>query len=41
MRNKLISEGVTVGDIVEMNRQLTFNYADPEDNYFAVSEIRK
>lgn len=36
-RNSMIENGVTVGDIVEMGPDgRTFNFADPEGNYFAV-----
>ncbi|ANU20098.1 glyoxalase [Planococcus plakortidis] len=38
LRNRLAEKGVTVGDIVEMPTGRTFNFADPEDNYFAVRE---
>ncbi|MDE4085863.1 VOC family protein [Planococcus maritimus] len=37
-RNELAEKGVTVGDIVEMPTGRTFNFADAEDNYFAVLE---
>lgn len=37
-RNGLAEKGVTVGDIVEMPTGRTFNFADAEDNYFAVLE---
>lgn len=39
MRAKLIEEGATVGDIVDAGGMTTFNFADPEGNYFAVREI--
>lgn len=38
LRNELAEKGVTVGDIVEMPTGRTFNFADSEDNYFAVLE---
>ncbi|MDE0584624.1 VOC family protein [Planococcus sp. A6] len=38
LRNELAKKGVTVGDIVEMPTGRTFNFADAEDNYFAVRE---
>ena len=38
LRNELAEKGVTVGDIVEMPTGRTFNFADAEDNYFAVLE---
>ena len=41
MRDKLIEKGVNVGDIIEMNGALTFNFSDPEGNYFAVEQIEK
>ncbi|RLJ90698.1 VOC family protein [Planococcus citreus] len=39
LRNELAEKGVTVGDIVEMPTGWTFNFADAEDNYFAVREM--
>ena len=41
MRDKLIEKGVNVGDIIEMNGSLNFNFSDPEGNYFAVEQIEK
>ena len=41
MRDKLIEKGVNVGDIIEMNGALTFNFSDPEGNYFAVEQLEK
>lgn len=38
LRNELAEKGVTVGDIVDMPSGRTFNFADAEDNYFAVLE---
>ncbi|WP_341961971.1 VOC family protein [Planococcus maritimus] len=40
MYNDLAEKGVTVGDIVDMPTGRTFNFADMEDNYFAVLETR-
>lgn len=36
--NELKSKNVTVGDLVTMPFGKVFNFADDEDNYFAVSE---
>jgi lactoylglutathione lyase len=36
--NDLSSNGVTVGEIVDMPTGRVFNFADNEDNYFAVTE---
>ncbi len=41
MRDRLIGNGVNVGDIIEMGGVLTFNFSDYEGNYFAVGEIKK
>jgi lactoylglutathione lyase len=41
MRNNLISNGVKVGEFMEVGDSLTFNFSDIEDNYFAVQEIKK
>lgn len=41
MRATLIERGVTVGEVVTMQNQKTFNFCDNEDNYFAVAEITK
>jgi lactoylglutathione lyase len=41
MREELIMSGVTVGEIMEMEHSLTFNFSDPEGNFFAVEEILK
>lgn len=38
MRDTLQSNGVTVGDLVEMPTGKVFNFADDEGNYFAVIE---
>lgn len=40
MRNRLISNGVNVGEVVEMGDFITFNFSDIEGNYFAVQEIK-
>ncbi|WHX46995.1 VOC family protein [Paenibacillus woosongensis] len=37
----LTKKNVTVGDIVELPAGRVFNFADDEDNYFAVMETRK
>lgn len=39
MRDKLVDAGVTVGNIVEMNDMTSFNFADPEGNWFAVQQV--
>lgn len=39
MRDELEAKGVTVGPIAEHGGQTTFNFADPENHYFAVREI--
>ncbi|MBU9673312.1 VOC family protein [Planococcus sp. CP5-4] len=39
LRNELTEKDVTVGDIVAMPTGRTFNFADAEDNYFAVLEL--
>ncbi|MFD2758008.1 VOC family protein [Gulosibacter faecalis] len=39
MRDTLAEAGVTVGDIVERGDVTTFNFADPEGNWFAVQQI--
>ena len=39
MRAALVERGITVGDIVDAGGMTTFNFADPEGNYFAVREI--
>lgn len=38
LRNELVNKKVTVGDIVEMPTGRVFNFADGEENYFAVME---
>lgn len=35
---KLKAAGITVGEIVDMPGQRVFNFADPENHYFAVKE---
>ncbi|WP_284139792.1 MULTISPECIES: VOC family protein [unclassified Virgibacillus] len=40
MRNELIGKHITVGDIVNMPSGRVFNFADDEENYFAVMERR-
>lgn len=40
MRNRLINNGVKVGEVVEMRDSITFNFSDIEGNYFAVQEIQ-
>lgn len=39
MREDLKAQGVTVGELVEHGGTITFNFSDPEDNYFAVQQI--
>ena len=39
LRDDLVDKGVTVGEIVDMPTGRTFNFADPEGNYFAVLEM--
>ncbi len=39
MHDRLIKEGVTVGEIADNSNQKTFNFSDVEGNYFAVREI--
>lgn len=39
--DKLSSSGVTVGEIVQMGPQRVFNFADDEDNYFAVMDHKQ
>ncbi|MFG6116033.1 VOC family protein [Halobacillus sp. MO56] len=41
LHNDLSSENVTVGEIVSMPAGRVFNFADDEENYFAVMENRK
>lgn len=41
MRNRLINNGVNVGEVMEMGDSLTFNFSDIEGNYFAVQEIKR
>jgi lactoylglutathione lyase len=39
LRDELLKAGGAVGEVIEMNGVRTFNFADPEGNYFAVEEI--
>ncbi|MGK7377184.1 VOC family protein [Planococcus sp. 1R117A] len=39
--NKLSEQNITVGEIVEMPSGRVFNFADREENYFAVMEKSK
>lgn len=39
--NELVNQNVTVGEIMEMPTGRVFNFADSEQNYFAVMEKRK
>ncbi|MHA3683873.1 VOC family protein [Leucobacter sp. HY1910] len=39
MRARLNAAGVTVGELITMGGRTTFNFADPEGNYFAVEQI--
>jgi hypothetical protein len=41
MRNRLINNGVNVGEVVDIGDSITFNFSDIEDNYFAVQEIKR
>lgn len=36
LHEDLFNKGLPVGDIVEMGGSLTFNFPDPDGNYFAV-----
>ncbi|MFD1205225.1 VOC family protein [Sporosarcina contaminans] len=38
LHNDLLNKNVTVGEIIQMPSGRTFNFADGEDNYFAVME---
>lgn len=38
MRTTLSAGGVTVGDLLNTGGRMTFNFADPEGNYFAVEQ---
>ncbi|WP_088008721.1 VOC family protein [Indiicoccus explosivorum] len=38
LRSSLTAKGVKTGEITEMPGGRVFNFADPEDNYFAVKE---
>lgn len=37
---KLTNNGITVGEMVQMGQDKIFNFADYEQNYFAVMEIK-
>lgn len=39
MRTQLEAAGVEVGELVTMGGRTTFNFADPEGNYFAVEQL--
>ncbi|PET36016.1 glyoxalase [Bacillus sp. AFS001701] len=41
MYSDLMNKNVTVGEIVEMPNGRVFNFADDEQNYFAVMEKNK
>lgn len=41
LRDRLMQEGLIVGDILETDDIKTFNFSDPEGNYFAVQEIEE
>lgn len=38
LHSELSNKGVTVGEIIEMPNGRVFNFADCEENYFAVLE---
>ena len=38
LHNELSNKGVTIGDIIHMPNGRVFNFADNEENYFAVLE---
>lgn len=38
LHEKLTTQGVPVGQIVDIQGLRTFNFSDPEENYFAVTE---
>ncbi|MCG3086854.1 VOC family protein [Sporosarcina cyprini] len=40
LRSQLLEHQVTVGEIMEMPSGRTFNFADEEENYFAVMEMK-
>jgi lactoylglutathione lyase len=40
LHSELVNKNVTVGEIVDMPRGRVFNFADTENNYFAVMEKR-
>lgn len=39
MRDQLMASGVEVGALVEHGGQTTFNFSDPEGNWFAVAQL--
>ncbi|MBP1327459.1 lactoylglutathione lyase [Leucobacter exalbidus] len=39
MRSRLEAAGVTVGELAHHGGRTTFNFADPEGNYFAVEQL--
>lgn len=41
LRSKLMSKGVTVGDVVELRKGKVCNFCDCENHYFAVMELNK
>ncbi len=41
MHKNMKDSGVAVGDVMELQGMVTFNFPDPEGNYFAVREISK
>lgn len=38
---QLLEKGVTVSEVMEIAGMVTFNFSDPEGNYFAVKKISK
>ncbi len=41
MHKTMKDNGIAVGDVTEMQGMVTFNFPDPEGNYFAVREISR
>lgn len=41
LRSKLMSNGVTVGEVVELKKGKVTSFCDCENNYFAVMELNK
>lgn len=41
MNEKMKANGVAVSEVMEMGGMITFNFPDPEGNYFAVQEVSK